>query len=165
MYYVNRRCSCGPLLNALKLQKLPDSVKGVLGGSDKHNIVRKCLQLLVTAAENPKQVLELFCREFYQSKKHNDLDLGSTVCIEIKNKNDKRIMRRVKIASKATTVNPYIERVCQLLECCSNVFSSVKYSTEQCDSCRLKQTDTHHVDVPSSNTNQESLDITNDVPV
>ena len=164
MYHVNRRCSCGPLLNALKLLKLPDTVKGALGGSDKHNIVRKCLQLLVSAGENPKQVLELFCHEFYQSKKHVDLDLGSTVCIEIKNKNDKRIMRRVKIASKAATVNPYIERVCHLLECCPNVFSSTRYPSEQCDTCRLKQGDAPHMAVPETNVAQEPLDSTSTLP-
>ena len=146
MFFVNRRCCCGPLLNALKFLKVPETVKGVMGGSDKHNIVRKCLQLLVSAGENPKQVLELFCREFYQSKNHIDLDLGSTVCIEIKTKNDKRIMRRVKIASKAANVTAYIDRVYKLLDCCPNVFVSEKYPTEQCESCRLKQTEEHVIE-------------------
>lgn len=140
MYFVNRRCCCGPHLNAAKLLKLPDTVKGVLGGSDKNNIVRKCLQLLVSSSENPKSVLELFCHEFYQTKRHSDLDLAATVCIEMKTKTDKRIMRRVKIASKVDMIRPNIERVFQLLKCCPNVFANVKYPTEQCDTCREKQT-------------------------
>ena len=49
-------------------------------------------------------------------------------------------MRRVKIASKADTIRPNIERVLQLLGCCQNVFANVKYPTEQCDACRVKQT-------------------------
>jgi hypothetical protein len=163
MYFVNRRCCCGPYLNAAKLLKLPDTVKGVLGGSDKNNIVRKCLQLLVTSGENPKNVLELFCHEFYQSKKHIDLDLGATVCIEMKTKTDKRLMRRVKIASKVDTIRPNIERVFQLLNCCPNVFATVKYPTEQCDACRVKQT--NDLNVNFTEYTPQPLGVTGSEPV
>lgn len=165
MFFVNRRCCCGPFLNAAKLLKLPDTVKGVLGGSDKNNIVRKCLQLLVSSSENPKNVLELFCHEFYQSKKHIDLDLAATVCIEIKTKNDKRIVRRVKIASKADTIWPNIERVCLLLGCCSNVFASVKYPTEQCDACRVKQSTELHVNLTEFPATQPAVSVPSNEPV
>jgi hypothetical protein len=163
MYFVNRRCCCGPYLNAAKLLKIPETVKGVLGGSDKNNIVRKCLQLLVTSSENPKNVLDLLCHEFYQTKKHSDLDLAATVCIEIKTRNDKRIMRRVKIASKADTIRPNIERVLQLLGCCPNVFAKDKYPTEQCDACRVKQTS--ELNVNYTEYTQQPVSVPNNEPV
>lgn len=68
--YINKRCCLGPLLSRDLMRSLPDAVRGSVVGPEKHNIMRLCMQHLVSASINPKQVLELFSREFYQSKKN-----------------------------------------------------------------------------------------------
>ena len=68
--YLNKRCYPGPLLSRDLVRSLPDAVRGSVVGPEKHNIMRLCMQHLVSASINPKQVLELFSREFYQSKKN-----------------------------------------------------------------------------------------------
>lgn len=68
--YLNKRCYPGPLLSRDLMRSLPDAVRGSVVGPEKHNIMRLCMQHLVSASINPKQVLELFSREFYQSKKN-----------------------------------------------------------------------------------------------
>lgn len=68
--YINKRCYLGPLLSRDLMRSLPDAVRGSVVGPEKHNVMRLCMQHLVSASINPKQVLELFSREFYQSKKN-----------------------------------------------------------------------------------------------
>ena len=68
--YINKRCYLGPLLSRDLMRSLPDVVRGSVVGPEKHNVMRLCMQHLVSASINPKQVLELFSREFYQSKKN-----------------------------------------------------------------------------------------------
>ena len=68
--YFNKRCHMGPLLSRDLMRSLPDAVRGSVVGPEKHNIMRLCMQHLVSTSLNPKQVLELFSREFYQNKKN-----------------------------------------------------------------------------------------------
>ena len=78
--YINKRCCLGPLLSRDLMRSLPDAVRGSVVGPEKHNIMRLCMQHLVSASINPKQVLELFSREFYQSKK-NRYRIASCSCL------------------------------------------------------------------------------------
>ena len=121
--YCNKKCYSGPYLSRDLMRNLPDTIKGCVSGPEKHNIMRQCLQHFVSVANNPKQVLELFSREFYQNKKNKELHLGGTVCIETKSKNGKRLMRRVRVANKPDHLHAYFERVCQVLNCCSELIS------------------------------------------
>ncbi|XP_048589841.1 MBT domain-containing protein 1-like isoform X3 [Nematostella vectensis] len=130
--YFNRKCYPGPNLNRELVRNLPDFVRGAVIGPEKHNIMRMCMQNLVSAALNPKQVLELFSREFYQNKKNKDLQLGGTVCIETKSKNGKRIMRRVRVVNKTDHLGPYLQRVCEVLNCCPEVVSATRYPMGYC---------------------------------
>lgn len=68
--YVNKRCCLGTLLNRDLIRSLPDVIRGSVVGPEKQNIMRLCMQHLVSSSVSPKQVLELFSREFYQSKKN-----------------------------------------------------------------------------------------------
>lgn len=131
--YLNKRCYPGPLLSRDLVRSLPDAVRGSVVGPEKHNIMRLCMQHLVSASINPKQVLELFSREFYQSKKNREFQLGGTVCIETKSKNGKRLMRRVRVVNKAEHLQPYLQRVCQVLGCCSELVSSTRYALGSCN--------------------------------
>ncbi|XP_020628056.1 lethal(3)malignant brain tumor-like protein 2 [Orbicella faveolata] len=131
--YLNKRCYPGPLLSRDLMRSLPDAVRGSVVGPEKHNIMRLCMQHLVSASINPKQVLELFSREFYQSKKNRELQLGGTVCIETKSKNGKRLMRRVRVVNKAEHLQPYLQRVCQVLGCCSELVSATRYPMGHCN--------------------------------
>lgn len=131
--YLNKRCYPGPLLSRDLMRSLPDAVRGSVVGPEKHNIMRLCMQHLVSASINPKQVLELFSREFYQSKKNRELQFGGTVCIETKSKNGKRLMRRVRVVNKAEHLQPYLQRVCQVLGCCSELVSATRYPMGHCN--------------------------------
>ncbi|XP_020915017.1 MBT domain-containing protein 1 isoform X2 [Exaiptasia diaphana] len=130
--YFNRKCFPGPYLNRELVKNLPDCARGSIVGPEKHNVMRICMQNLVSSAVNPKQVLELFSREFYQNKKNKDLQLGGTVCIEMKSKNGKRIMRRVRVANKAEHLFTYLNRVCQVLHCCPEIVSATRYPMGYC---------------------------------
>lgn len=68
--YINKRCYLGTMLNRDLIRSLPDVVRGSVVGPEKQNIMRLCMQHLVSSSVSPKQVLELFSREFYQSKKN-----------------------------------------------------------------------------------------------
>ena len=86
-------------------------------------------------------MLELFSREFYQSKKNKELQLGGTVCIETKSKNGKRLMRRVRVANKAEHLKPYLQRVCHVLNCCPQLLSFTRYPMGYCSaSCMIRGT-------------------------
>lgn len=140
--YINKRCCLGPNLNRDLVRSLPDAVRGSVVGPEKQNIMRLCMQHLVSSSLSPKQVLELFSREFYQSKKNRELQLGGTVCIETKSKNGKRLMRRVRVVNKAEHLQPYLKRVCEVLGCCSEFISSIRYPLGHCtQTCCLKGKD------------------------
>lgn len=140
--YINKRCYLGPLLSRDLMRSLPDAVRGSVVGPEKHNIMRLCMQHLVSASINPKQVLELFSREFYQSKKNRELQLGGTVCIETKSKNGKRLMRRVRVVNKAEHLQPYLKRVCEVVGCCPELISGTRYPLGYCSqTCCLKGKD------------------------
>lgn len=131
--YVNKRCCLGTLLNRDLIRSLPDVVRGSVVGPEKQNIMRLCMQHLVSSSVSPKQVLELFSREFYQSKKNRELQLGGTVCIETKSKNGKRLMRRVRVVNKAEHLQPFLKRVCEVLGCCSELISAIRYPLGCCN--------------------------------
>lgn len=140
--YINKRCYLGPLLSRDLMRSLPDAVRGSVVGPEKHNVMRLCMQHLVSASINPKQVLELFSREFYQSKKNRELQLGGTVCIETKSKNGKRLMRRVRVVNKAEHLQPYLKRVCEVVGCCPELISATRYPQGFCSqTCCLKGKD------------------------
>lgn len=72
-----------------------------------------------------------------------ELQLGGTVCIETKSKNGKRLMRRVRVVNKAEHLQPYLQRVCQVLGCCSELVSSTRYPLGYCNQANcLKGEDT-----------------------
>lgn len=62
-----------------------------------------------------------------------ELQLGGTVCIETKSKNGKRLMRRVRVVNKAEHLQPYLQRVCQVLGCCSELVSATRYPMGHCN--------------------------------
>lgn len=62
-----------------------------------------------------------------------ELQLGGTVCIETKSKNGKRLMRRVRVVNKAEHLEPYLQRVCQVLGCCSELVSATRYPMGHCN--------------------------------
>ena len=121
------------------MRNLPDTIKGCVSGPEKHNIMRQCLQHFVSVAHNPKQVLELFSREFYQNKKNKELHLGGTVCIETKSKNGKRLMRRVRVANKPDHLHAYLNRVCQVLNCCPELVNFTRYPLGYCSQTCLSR--------------------------
>lgn len=55
------------------------------------------------------------------------------MCIETKSKNGKRLMRRVRVVNKAEHLQPYLQRVCQVLGCCSELVSATRYPMGHCN--------------------------------
>ena len=139
--FFNKRCYLGPYLSRELVRTLPDVARGSVIGPEKQNIMRLCMQHLVSSSLNPKQVLELFSREFYQNKKNKELQLGGTVCIETKSKNGKRLMRRVRVANKGEHLRPYLQRVCQVLNCCPQLISFTRHPMGYCSPvCMIRGT-------------------------
>ena len=128
----NQKCACGPFLNPADIRKFPHSITGYLNGPPHQNCIRKSLQEIVNAACDPNQLLELFSREFYQSKKHKDLKLDNTICLEITGKNGKRFLRRVKGPSRSGILSKYLSRICEMLQCCPHLIVEERFSSGKC---------------------------------
>lgn len=75
--------------------------------------------------------IEIIC--VYSRSSLRELQLGGTVCIETKSKNGKRLMRRVRVVNKAEHLQPYLQRVCQVLGCCSELVSATRYPMGHCN--------------------------------
>ena len=130
----NQKCACGPFLNPEEVRKLPNAISGYLNGAPHQNCIRKSLHEIVNAAIDPNQLLELFSREFYQSKKHKDLKLDNTICLEITGKNGKRFLRRVRGPSRSGILTKYMSRICEMLQCCPNLIVEERFPTGICQS-------------------------------
>jgi len=135
----NQECACGPFLNPEEVRKMPDFVSGYLNGPPHQNCIRKSLHAIVNAALDPNQLLELFSSEFYQSKKHKDLKLDNTICLEITGKNGKRFLRRVRGPSRSGILGKYLHRICEMLQCCPHLIVEERFQTGKC------QTDCHEI--------------------
>lgn len=129
----NQKCACGPFLNPDEIRKLPNSISGYLNGPPHQNCIRKSLLDIVNAAIDPNQLLELFSREFYQSKKHKDLKLDNIVCLEITGKNGKRFLRRVRGPSRSGILAKYLQRICEMLQCCPYLIVEDRFPSGKCD--------------------------------
>ena len=128
----NQYCACGPFLNPDEIRKLPDSISGYLNGPPHQNCIRKSLHEIVNAAVDPNQLLELFSREFYQSKRHKDLKLDNSICLEITGKNGKRFLRRVRGPSRSSILSKYLRRICEMLQCCPNMIVEERFPSGKC---------------------------------
>ena len=128
----NQNCACGPFLNPEEIRKMPDTISGYLNGPPHQNCIRKSLHEIVNAAIDPNQLLELFSREFYQSKKHKDLKLDNVVCLEITGRNGKRFLRRVKGPSRSGILGKYLQRICEMLQCCPNLIVEERFPSGKC---------------------------------
>lgn len=131
--FFNQHCACGPYLNPHEVVNLPDSINGALTGPPHQNCIRKCLHHIVNAAVDPNLVLELFSKEFYQTKQHKDLKLDNVICVEITGKSGKRFLRRVRVPSRLNAVGKYLARVCVMLKCCPCFVSDERYFGGKCD--------------------------------
>lgn len=129
----NQKCACGPFLNPDDIRKFPNSITGYLNGPPHQNCIRKSLHEIVNAACDPNQLLELFSREFYQSKKHKDLKLDNTICLEITGKNGKRFLRRVRGPSRSGILSKYLHRICEMLQCCPHLIVEDRFPSGECD--------------------------------
>ena len=88
----------------------------------------------MNSAVDPNQVLELFSKEFYQTKQHKDLKLDNVICVEITGKSGKRFLRRVRVPSKQNAVGKYLARVCCMLKCCPFFVSDERFFGGKCAS-------------------------------
>ena len=129
----NQKCACGPFLNPDEIRKFPNSISGYLNGPRHQNCIKKSLLGIVNAACDPNQLLELFSREFYQSKKHKDLKLDNTICLEITGKNGKRFLRRVKGPSRSGILSKYLQRICSMLQCCPYLIVEDRFPSGKCN--------------------------------
>ena len=129
----NQKCACGPFLNPDEIRKFPNSISGYLNGPRHQNCIKKSLLGIVNAACDPNQLLELFSREFYQSKKHKDLKLDNTICLEITGKNGKRFLRRVKGPSRSGILSKYLQRICAMLQCCPHLIVEDRFPSGKCN--------------------------------
>lgn len=128
----NQKCACGPFLNPDEVRVLPDTISGYLNGPPHQNCIRKSLHAIVNAAVDPNQLLELFSSEFYQSKKHKDIKLDNTICLEITGKNGKRFLRRVRGPSRSGILGKYLHRICEMLQCCPYLIVEDRYPSGRC---------------------------------
>eukprot|EP00794_Sanderia_malayensis_P006848 gene6848-7617_t len=140
--HFNQNCSCGPYLNQEEVLNLPDLSKGALTGPPHQNGIRKVLHYIINAAIDPNLVLELFSKEFYQTKQHKDLKLDSVICLEITGKTGKRFLRRVRAPSKQSLVPKYFARVCSMLKCCPYFISDERFVDDVEDVAALPDSQT-----------------------
>ncbi|XP_065058211.1 MBT domain-containing protein 1-like isoform X2 [Rhopilema esculentum] len=158
MIYFNQHCASGPFLNPHEVVNLPDSITGALIGPPHQNCIRKCLHHIVNAAIDPNQVLELFSKEFYQTKQNKDLKLDHVICVEITGKSGKRFLRRVRVPSKQNLIPKYLARVCSMLKCCPSFVCDERFFGGKCDTnCNQQYNETHAL--PDSQTGEEFDDI------